>query len=105
MKKNSKLYTVNRFNRPLFLPKEENLFYTGGPTGALSVKLSQPTVTPYINWSNPVQRGMALATTDYMVNNVGNAGALTAAQSNQLLSESLGSLKELRKEQLLQWVA
>lgn len=93
MKKNT-LYTVNRWNTLGLLPERKNLFYTGGPTGALSVKLSQPTVTPYINWSNPVQRGMALATTEYMANNVGNAGALTAAQSNQLLSESLGSLSE-----------
>lgn len=91
MKKN-KLYTANKWNRPAFMPKEENLFVGGGGIYTPSAPtLAAPTVAPPINWSNPVQRAAALGQTSYMANNVGNPAAMSVQQSNQVLSNSLNS--------------
>ena len=43
MRKKDKLYTVNKFNRPAFMPKEENLFYDGGLSNQAWDKLASKT--------------------------------------------------------------
>ena len=82
MKKN-KLYTANRWNQPAFMP-EKNLFPDGGFTSPFGVGLSAPTVTPYVNWSNPVQRAKALGQTQFMANNFATqAQGIIGASANQ----------------------
>ena len=88
MKKN-KLYTVNKWNQPAFMP-ERNLFPEGGSTNPFGVNLSAPIVsTPKIDWSNPVQRNMALGQTKALTSSFGSGNPVNLQQSNQMLSKTI----------------
>lgn len=99
MKKN-KLYTANRWNQPAFMP-ERNLFPDGGSTNPLGglnpsqmsalkeFNLSANIGTPKIDWSNPVQRNMALGQTKALTSSFGSGNPINLQQSNQMLSNTI----------------
>ena len=89
MKKN-KLYIANRWNQPAFMP-ERNLFPDGGSTNPFGVSFNAPTVsTPKIDWSNPVQRNMALGQIKGLTSSFGSGNPINLQQSNQMLSKTIG---------------
>lgn len=83
MKKN-KLYTANKWNRPAFMPKEENIFWPGGSFNTVGsgislgsglspdilggYKTTVPGMTQGIDWTNGAQRAAVLGTTKGLVN-------------------------------------
>ena len=93
MKKN-KLYTVNRWNRPAFMP-EGNLFPDGG---LFNTNLSSPQMAPYVNWSDPMQSKIATTMTKGIVdtftmgNNdvAGNFGKGPMFQNNSIFKSTSG---------------
>ena len=64
MKKN-KLYITNKWNQPVFIPKE-NIF---ADAGQMQIQLKTPTISPYINWGNKAQVQNALSQSGEAVNN------------------------------------
>lgn len=89
--KKDKLYTANRWNQPAFMvDRQRHNIFDGFGTSQMNssnpfgVSLNAPTLTPYVNWSNHVQRAQALGNTKFMANNFANqAASITGAFSNQ----------------------
>lgn len=75
MKKNQ-LYTINRFNRR-GLTRNSNVFDDGG-----GIQLTTPEISPYIDWSNPLQRAAAIDTSARLVNGFSSIANTTNPFSN-----------------------
>lgn len=98
MKKN-KLYTANKWNQPAFMvDRQRHNIYDGLTWGQSSqmnnnpfgINLNAPTAnTPKIDWSNPVQRSMALGQTNALTSSFGSDNPINLQQSNQMLSKTI----------------